>query len=167
MGVPGLFAYLKRRYPTICSVPDPPRRRGGGGPGGGSSRFPDDTIDPTGHSSLGRRPVDNLYIDMNHVRRRPAACAIASPPLRLLLTLTSLTQIAFWQVIARRSLLHPPPAAPRPSTAARTPWSPRTASVDPDRGATHTTTPPRLPPPDHPQLHARVCRQGPLQPEPA
>ena len=33
MGVPGLFGYLRRRYPEICSVPDPPRRRGGAAAG--------------------------------------------------------------------------------------------------------------------------------------
>lgn len=55
MGVPGLFAYLKRRYPLICSMPDPPRARGAGA---------SDTIDPTGHSSQGQQAVDNLYIDM-------------------------------------------------------------------------------------------------------
>ena len=55
MGVPGLFGYLRRRYPEICSVPDPPRRRGGAA---------GDTIDPTGHSGGGAPPPDNLYIDM-------------------------------------------------------------------------------------------------------
>lgn len=58
MGVPGLFAYLRRRYPKICSAPDPPR------PDSGPGAAADDTIDPTGLSACDRRHVDNLYIDM-------------------------------------------------------------------------------------------------------
>ena len=97
MGVPGLFAYLRRRYPVICSAPAPPDRRkrrggaaggaaaAGGGAAAAAAAAADDTIDPTGLSARASGcplipGADNLYIDMNHVihsvrgRMRARAC---------------------------------------------------------------------------------------------
>jgi len=65
MGVPGLFAYLRRRYPQICSIPDPPRKYAG------AAAAADDTIDPS-------VPIDNLYIDM--CARRSASGSGAAVP---------------------------------------------------------------------------------------